>query len=282
MDYVSKDILAVLPLSQEKERELAHRIEVGVLARQALESGSGPGSAQELAELAQMGRQAWQHFLLANTRIAWQLAGREARRAQLDCDDLFQEACVALADALRRYDYRRGRFLTYAMPRLRQRLSALSASLLGRIPVPENVAAQRRRIIAIGGALTQEKQATATANDVSAVLGKDVAWVRRTASYSAPMSLVDEEGRLRDVPSDETDFDAGLERQAVHRSLAWLTRVEREVVTMRFGFGGLEPMSLTMVGRRLNMSVSGVRGIEKRALARLRDHLTPGGDDLAA
>ncbi|MBK8459198.1 MAG: hypothetical protein IPL43_02405 [Micropruina sp.] len=106
-------------LTAAEERALAREIEAGVLAGDLLATGSGAGvaTAAELLALERAGQQAWQRFLLANLRLVWQVAHREARRSGLPADDLFQEGFLGWAVARRRWDHTRGiRFATLALP----------------------------------------------------------------------------------------------------------------------------------------------------------------------
>jgi RNA polymerase primary sigma factor len=46
---------------------------------------------------------------------------------------------------------------------------------------------------------------------------------------------------------------------------------EREIITLRFGLGGVEPQTLKEVGHRLGVTREWARKIEHRAVAKLRD-----------
>ncbi|MDR1237872.1 MAG: sigma-70 family RNA polymerase sigma factor, partial [Propionibacteriaceae bacterium] len=123
---MAKKVTAGQLLSADEEAELAQAIEAGVLAKAILDGGCGvlvAASVEELAALARCGREAWRRFLLANVRLVAMIAHREAKRGRLDVEELFQEGFVALADALRRFDYRRGRFTTYAFPSVRHQIA---------------------------------------------------------------------------------------------------------------------------------------------------------------
>jgi RNA polymerase sigma factor (sigma-70 family) len=52
--------------------------------------------------------------------------------------------------------------------------------------------------------------------------------------------------------------------------LSTLTAREQEVLRLRFGMDGAEPLTLEQIGRRLSLSRERIRQIEVEALAKLR------------
>ena len=56
-----------------------------------------------------------------------------------------------------------------------------------------------------------------------------------------------------------------------------LTAKESEIIRMRFGFQGAEPLKLREIAKKLNMSPEGIRRIEMKALAKLKNHLSKQG-----
>ena len=74
--------------------------------------------------------------------------------------------------------------------------------------------------------------------------------------------MSDPEGdRTGDVDTDE----------AVERLVRTLRPREQEVLSLRFGLGGRERLSLSQVGKVLDVSKERVRQIQDRALQKLRD-----------
>lgn len=75
-----------------------------------------------------------------------------------------------------------------------------------------------------------------------------------------------------------TGTDGGGERIAADELRAALRRAmpkarDREILELRYGLTGGPPLTMLEVGRRYGISRGRVEQIEKRALARLRDHL---------
>ena len=270
---MTDQILAADLLDASQETALARAIEAGVIAQAALDDGSSPGgaSADELSQVAREGRAAWEGFLLANTRLVQMLAAREARRAGLDAQDLFQEGFVALAKALQRYDYRRGRFATYAIPRIRHEIAQAASSRLGALGLPASVAIARRRLVATAGRLDQEHQRTTSFDELSESVGRSAQWASRVLAHTAPVPLHEHADSLPDLAPTRGHASDGSGELAHH--MGRLTLEEHEILRLRFGLGDDVPRSYAAVAAHVGRSATSVRRIEKRALGNLRQHL---------
>ncbi len=71
-----------------------------------------------------------------------------------------------------------------------------------------------------------------------------------------------------DAP-DKKVLDESLS-SALDEVLTTLQEVEREIIKLRFGLDGNDPMSLQQIGDRFNLSKERIRQIEKKAIRRLR------------
>lgn len=113
-------------LSADDEIELARAIEAGLIAAEALGGRfrvPAGTSTPELTQLVAEGHAAWRRMWLANMGLVRMLAHREGRTLRAPADDLMQEGCLGLAQAIMRWDYRRGtRFSTVAWPWIENRL----------------------------------------------------------------------------------------------------------------------------------------------------------------
>ena len=66
-------------------------------------------------------------------------------------------------------------------------------------------------------------------------------------------------------------------KDLVREDIQKLTAKESEIIQMRFGFQGAEPMKLREIAKKLNMSPEGIRRIEMKALAKLKNQLSKQG-----
>ena len=69
------------------------------------------------------------------------------------------------------------------------------------------------------------------------------------------------------LPEEKVELE--LRSQALRAALESLPDREREVVTLRYGLGGIEPKTLEEIGRRLGLTRERVRQIELDSLRRL-------------
>lgn len=98
-------------LKEGDDRAVARAIEAGVYARHLL-SLNGPDPALE--RVVEAGQEAAHIFWWVGLRIARRQSMTVARSANLPEDDLFQDACLAVARAVPSYDHARGvRYTTY-------------------------------------------------------------------------------------------------------------------------------------------------------------------------
>ncbi|HZG99060.1 MAG TPA: sigma factor, partial [Nocardioidaceae bacterium] len=93
-------------LTAAEEVALSRAIEVGVLARERLES-DGRASADDLAVLVAQGERAMARMVAANLRLVLMVA-RGHRTPGVSLLDLVQEGTLGLIRAVQRFDHQRG------------------------------------------------------------------------------------------------------------------------------------------------------------------------------
>lgn len=270
-------------LSELDERQLAHRIEAGVLAEHLLATGERPvpATVAELNAVVEAGRLAWHDFLLANLRLVWKLVGGEAGRVGLPVEDLFQEGFLALAGALQRFDPDRGRFSTFATVRVRQRLAEVTASRLGALALPNSRALRLRRARGLEVALAQEHGHTVEADELAAALGRSVGWTRRLLDHQAPIPL-DAVAQEQLIAVHLDDPEQAIYARQLRRVLARIDPDQARVLALRYGLATGEPVEVTDIARLLGASTSTVRRLEARGLGALRvlaGHFDPRAED---
>jgi len=257
-------------LDAEQEVRLARRIKAGLLAARALEEGSPiPASPEELRQLVVEGRLAWDRFLLANTRLVWLVVRQSSGRCGISDDDLFQEGFVMLARALQRFDHTRGRFSTYALPRIQSHLAEVTSARAGGLGIPTSRALALRRAQAIAERVSQVEGRRARLSEVATAMGREEDWTGRLLQHRPPVPL-ELVGDLA-APSGP-DVVERLELQRLARQVERLPEPQREVVRLRFGFTDGICRSYRLIATVIGMSTSSVRRLEQQALAVLRSN----------
>ena len=271
-------------LRPEQVRELAHRIEVGVLARERLaaeeeaETPVDPALAADLGVLVAEGEAAYRRLVSANLRLVVAVAKR-ARRHNLPLADLVQEGALGLMRAVEKYDHRRGfAFSTYATWWIRQAVSRAVAEQARPVRVPVHV---HDEVVACARARDQIASRTGrdpTAAEVADVSGVDparVAVLLRASVPAASLQTVVAGGSLdaalpADLPDPDDALAAADAHERLHAALHALPDRHRQVICALVGWDGGGPRSRRAVAEALGMSRDAVQRLEAEAQEMLR------------
>ena len=198
-------------------------------------------------------RRARDRFALANLRLVLSIAKRYMGSGLL-MDDLMQEGNIGLLKAVDKFDWRRGfKFSTMATWWIRQQVSRAVAdtALLIRLPVHAHEAARliHREARAFDKSAGRRPSIQELAERLSLDARKVEAFLRATAVPTPLEELetepgIDDSGLLdpfEKVASDQL-------RRALDDVLAELGHKPEQIVRLRFGLGGAEPMMLEAVG----------------------------------
>lgn len=263
-------------LSAEDEQSLARDIEVGLLAAEALAENRHPCGAtdRELTLLMEAGLRARHRFVEANLRLVQMIVLHHAHRSGLPTEDLFQEGVIGLAEAVERFDHRRGvRFATYALSWIRSRVGQLAATGGGLLHLPAARAAQLRRLRFTENALIQRLGRQPTRAELAEAFNGDAGLIDELPHLSPPDSL--DRMETPDLPDvgDELIMESAITEQTIRAVLPRLRSRERFVVEARYGFGRA-PATYVAIAELLQVSPSTVRRLEASALENLRGMVT--------
>ena len=237
----------------------------------------------ELAKLVEQGDlQAKERMVNSNLRLVVSNAKRYQNQG-LPLLDLIQEGTLGLIRAAEKFDWRRGfKFSTYATYWIRQALLRALDTKARTIRVSTE-AAQRQRKIAqadrrlaakLGRDPTIDELAKATELTPQQIEDSQQA-PRVATSLETPIGEAGETELGHMLPGDETppeqEVEVALTEETIRRAVDELPEREREVVKLRYGINGDEATNLSEVGRRLGISGTRVREIEKRGLKRLAE-----------
>lgn len=252
-------------LRAEDERELARRIEIGIVAQQVVDGVplGVAATSEELQQLVVEGREAWQRFFLANLGLVGTLARRWSTRTGLDVEELFQEGCLGLAQALRRFDYRRGlRFSTLAWTYVQAAMSAAADRRCGALEGSPTLLREARETRRVRMQLEMSCGRPVSSAEVARQMDRPLPWVQDRLAVQRCMSLDGTEGRVfAVVESDLPELDWWPQLPLDHRRL----------LGARFGLDGGSGCTLAELAGRRGVSIATARRMEQRALARARE-----------
>lgn len=235
----------------------------------------------QLAKRIEAGdRDARDRMIEANLRLVVSIARRYQGQG-LALLDLIQEGVLGLIRAVERFDWRRGhKFSTYATWWIRQAVGRGVANKARAIRLPVYLVQREQRIARVERDLAHRLGRDPTDDEIATRAGLPVAEV--AAARTAPRAAVsidrpvgDEDGAtfgdLLASPDGgpEAEVEEGLRATALRRAIDGLPARQRDIVLLRYGIGGADPMTLDQVGRVVGLSGERVRQIERDALARL-------------
>jgi RNA polymerase primary sigma factor len=256
-----------------------------------------PDEERVLAQKSEAGdAEARATFIKSNLRLVIKIAKGYANRG-LPLMDLIEEGNIGLIRGVERFKSEKGfRFSTYGSWWIRQAIERAIFKQGRTIRVPVHVMEDIEKLRRTERNLERDLGHIPALELVCDKTGFAKDYIERLKGSIHPVcsieTPVDDYGEItiQDTIADDNEYTPEKmifegERQAIlKRVIDALSERQRDVVLMRYGISGEEPMTLNAIGERLGVTRERVRQIEGEALNKLR-HLmakVDGSSNLAA
>ena len=252
-----REIAKFRPLTVAEEKELAQRVQAG-----------DEDALQRLGE--------------ANLRFVVSYCKRY-RGLGLSFLDLIHEGSLGLMEAARRFDPDRNvKFISYAVWWVRQAIFQALSEQHRIFRLPQKLSGQVSKVGSARSTLAQELDRAPTTAELAQrteLTEHEVENALKVTGDDLSLSMaVGDDGTLElgdvleqdSVPSVERELMKTSFEEQIRRLVSELAAKERQVISMRFGLDGEDPMTLQEIGEAMKLSRERIRQIESKAKEKLR------------
>ncbi|XP_013742568.1 RNA polymerase sigma factor sigC-like [Brassica napus] len=230
--------------------------------------------------------------LVKSTRSLVLFLARNYRGLGIAHEDLIQAGYVGVLQGAERFDHTRGyKFSTYVQYWIRKSMSTMVSRHARGVHIPASIIRTMSQIQKARKTLKTSQGIKYPADEeISKLTGYSLKKIRAANQCLKVVGSIDKKvGDCFTTKFLEFTPDTTMEspeeavmrqsaRREVHNLIEGLEAREKQVMVLRYGLEDYRPKSLEEIGKLLRVSKEGIRKIERRAMAKIRDQ--PKADNL--
>jgi RNA polymerase primary sigma factor len=274
-----KGISRVPLLTPSEEIELAHHVQAMKKLLKVKEVDLTLNQRRRI----RMGRRARDRMMAANLRLVVSIA-KNYQNSGLDLLDLIQEGSIGLSRAVDKFDPLLGyKFSTYSYWWIRQSITRALDNQSRMIRLPSHTTVKVFKMRKISRELSHRFRRPPNLAELALAMEIEPRDLEELIAQSSPCCSLDAHVRGEEncgtigelIPDSNVNepmvsIELSIQRERLGGWLSQLADRDQQILSLRFGLGGEEPLTLAEIGRQINVSRERVRQLEAKAISNLQ------------